>query len=207
LANLGYDHAALGEFDASEATLGESLSLARAGGEVFTLSHVLTDFARLAYARKQYARSVAYARESLEVAERVERGTYRAFAVISALVTLGYAELGNGDKPEALSRFKEAYAAIRESRHEGFLLTLCLNGMASALSASGEHLRAAQLFGAAAAHLQRIRLAWRMCVERREEDVGAVETHLGDAAFRRAFDEGGAIEVERVVALAFAEVD
>jgi predicted ATPase len=144
LSNLGYDHAALGEIEQAEPMLREGLALARVGGEVFTLSHTLTELARSAYAQKHYARSVAYARESLAVGRSIERASYRTFAVIW-LVTLGHAESKLGATTKAESRLREALTAIREWGHPGFLLTLCLSSMSAALGASGEPLRAARL--------------------------------------------------------------
>jgi hypothetical protein len=52
----------------------------------------------------------------------------------------------------ALSRFKEALATVRESAYPSFMVALCLDAMAAALSASGDLLRAARMFGAADGH-------------------------------------------------------
>jgi non-specific serine/threonine protein kinase len=170
LANLGFDHVAVGEFEQAEANLSEALALARVGGEVFTLSHTYADLARLAYARQQYGQAAAYAHENLRLGRSIERASYRTFAVIWALVTLGNAELKLGTINGALTRFDEALATVRESGHPGFMVALCLDGMAAALCASGDPLRAARLFGAADQHWQTIGVARGTLVESRDDD-------------------------------------
>jgi non-specific serine/threonine protein kinase len=205
LANLGFDHVAAGEFGQAEAILSEALALARVGGEVFTLSHAYGDLSRLAYARQQYDQAAAYAHENLSLGRMIERASYRTFAVIWALVTLGNAELKLGSTNAALSRFKEALATVRESAYPGFMLALCLDGMAAALCASGDALCAAQLFGAADMHWEAIGVARGMLVEQRDDDLRAVEAQLGEVAFRRACNEGRAMDSERAVSVVLDE--
>jgi hypothetical protein len=52
-----------------------------------------------------------------------------------------------------------------------------------------------------------IRVARRMFVEQRDVGVRAVEVQLGVAAFRRAFDEGRAMDTERAIDLSFDAAD
>jgi non-specific serine/threonine protein kinase len=202
LANLGFDHAAVGEFAQAEAILCEGLALAKQGGEVFTHCHVYADLSRLAYARQQYAQAAAYAQENLSLGRSIERASYRTFAVIWALVTLGNAELKLGATHDAISRFTEALTIVRESAYPGFMVALCLDAMASALCATGDALGAAQLFGAADTHWQTIGVARGMLVEPRDDDVRAALDQLGEPAFWRAWNEGRSMAAERAVSVA-----
>jgi non-specific serine/threonine protein kinase len=202
LANLGFDYVAAGDFEQADASLREALALAKVGGEVFTLSHTYGDLARLAYARRQYRGAAAYAHENLTLGRTIERASYRTFAVIWALVTLGNTELKLEATDAALSRFKEALATVRESAYPGFMLALCLDGMAAALWQSGDPLCAARLFGAADRHWQTIGVARGMLVERRDDEVRAVEAQLGEVAFWRAWNDGRGMDSERAVSVA-----
>ncbi|HYW86812.1 MAG TPA: helix-turn-helix domain-containing protein, partial [Chloroflexota bacterium] len=202
LANLGFDHAAVGEFAQAEAILCEGLALAKQGGEVFTHCHVYADLSRLAYARQQYAQAAAYAHENLSLGRSIERASYRTFAVIWALVTLGNAELKLGATHDAISRFTEALTIVRESAYPGFMVALCLDAMASALCATGDALGAARLFGAADTHWQTIGVARGMLVEPRDDDVRAALDQLGEPAFWRAWNEGRMMGAERAVSVA-----
>ena len=205
LANLGYDHAAVGEFEQAETVLSEALALARAGGEAFTLNHTLLDLGRMAYARKQYARAVAYASEGLALARTLERTSYRMFAMVWSLLILGHAESKLGATTEAVSRFREVLTAVREVNHPGFPLALGLEGMAAALCASGDLQRAARLFGAADSHWHMIGVARLMFVEQRDDDARYTEARLGEAVFRRAWNEGHSMDSQRAVAVALDE--
>jgi non-specific serine/threonine protein kinase len=203
-ANLGYDHVARGEFAQGEAVLYAGLDLARDAGEPFTLDHTLTNVARLEYARQRYSSAVAFASEGLAVARTLERSSYRTFATVWALVTLGHAESKLGATAEARLHFEEALVALREVSQPGFLLAACLEGMAATLSICGDLVRSARLFGAAARHWHTIRVSRLMFVEQRDAEAREVEAHLGPAAFQRAWNDGHALNYERALAQALA---
>jgi hypothetical protein len=124
------------------------------------------------------------------------------FATVWALVTLGHAESKLGATNDAPSRFGEAFSTLGEVSHPGFLLAICLEGIAAGMCATGDLERAARLFGAADCHWQTIRASRRMFVEQRDDDARAAEAQLGEAAFRSAWNEGRVMDVDGAVALA-----
>jgi hypothetical protein len=151
----------------------------------------------LAYVRTQYACSVAHATKSLALARTVERASYRTFGIVWALVTLGHAESKLGATTDALSHFKEALMTLREASQPGVMLGIGLEGMAAAVCASGDLLGAARLFRAADSHWQKIRVARLMFVEVRDVDARHAEAQLGEAVYRRAWNEGRSCVAKR----------
>jgi tetratricopeptide (TPR) repeat protein len=206
LNNVARDHVLRGEFEQADAALDESVALGSASGDAFTLSGALLVRGIAWRARGQHDRAAEVLGESVAVARTVERASYRTFAVVRALVSLGRAESNRGSSTTAIARFSEALAIMRESGLAGNLLCLCLDWLAAELGRAGDPLRAAQLFGAADAQ-------WQRAGDRRfpfdEQahalDLRAVQERLGAAEFGEAWARGRALSLAGVFALALAE--
>ena len=136
LSNLGANQLFMGEFDQADASLSESLALARAAGQPFTTCLVLNQLGTLARLQKQYERAQEYLRESLSVGRSLERSHDRSHIVGRALVLLGRALSERGDFREAMALFRVALAG-GEADLVGPTLGQLLDWTAAVLGATG----------------------------------------------------------------------
>jgi hypothetical protein len=122
LSNRGANQIFTGEFEQADASLSESLALARAAGPPFTTCLVLNQLGTLARLRGQF--------------------------IGRALIQLGRALSEQGELTAAMGVFRDALSG-GEASLMGPTLGQLLNWTAAIFSATGEPLRAARLFGAA----------------------------------------------------------
>src|SRR5207247_8866522 len=111
-----------GEFERSNAALSESLALARAVGQPFTVCLALNALGTLARLERQHERAAEYLRESLTLGRTLERPGERGHAVGRALVLLGRALAEHGALAEAMVVFKQAFAKRSEAHIAGVTL-------------------------------------------------------------------------------------
>jgi predicted ATPase/DNA-binding CsgD family transcriptional regulator len=155
---------------------------------------------------------LALADGELDEARRLLEGALSALArqedrwgVARCRLGLGFTAGAAGDYRAARASFAECLRIVGELGHK-LIQCACFGGLAVAATAEGRPERAAALFGASTA----IRLtlgANHSAVVERAKDAGmaAARDALGDGAFRRAFDAGGALTLEEARALAERE--
>ncbi|MBV9602192.1 MAG: tetratricopeptide repeat protein [Chloroflexi bacterium] len=202
LSNLGANQLFMGDFDQAEASLSESLALARAAGEPFTTCLTLNQLGTLAQLRNQYDRAQDYLRESLRVGRTLERPGDRSHIVGRALVLLGRALSEQGDFTGAMACFRVALSG-GEADLVGPTLGQLLAWTAAVLGATGEPLRATRLFGAAdSVWLASGTLRYPFDDAAFERDLRRVQAQLDDAAFASALAEGRAMSAVEAIAYA-----
>ncbi len=162
----------------------------------------------LAIRQEHYEQAATYLHEGLAISQAIERDSYRVVALIRTLVQLGILEESRGAFDDALTRYTDALLLMRESGLAGRMLAYCLDGIGVALTGSGDHVRAAHLFGAADAYWRTIR-AVPFPFQQLEHltALGTVRTRVGNDRFTRAWNAGRAMEIEHVFALALGETE
>ena len=109
---------------------------------------------------------------------------------------------GQGDLSRSTALYREALVVLRELE-DRWLTPRAIDGLAGCAVLDADHLRAARLFGAAAALREasgtREMSLWRVAVER---DVADLQAAMGDLAFTTAWAEGRAMGLEEVIAYA-----
>jgi non-specific serine/threonine protein kinase len=205
LTPLGLGYAARHEFDGARAVLGESLELARSVGDGFLISGPLMFLGMIAYAEDHFQCAIAYLREALDASRSVDRASYRAITTIRSLVLLGHVESKFGTHERAMSNLREALVHMREIGLAGRMLGYCLDSIAAEWGRAGDVQRAAVLFGAADVHWRSIK-GQRLSISEpdHEEERRAVQVQFGETEFQQAWNEGRAMDMERVFDLALA---
>jgi hypothetical protein len=120
---------------------------------------------------------------------------------------LARTESSRGASNDALSRFREALAGMREWGIVGDIFACCLDWFGAEVGRSGDPLRAARLFGAAEARWQRAG-ARRFPMDQSsfENDVRAIRDAIDDDAFANAWNDGRAMDTARLFAFALDEI-
>jgi DNA-binding CsgD family transcriptional regulator len=120
--------------------------------------------------------------------------------IARALYTLGRVEAQQDDLRAARSHYQESLELSRELG-EKFMLSLSLEGLAGVLARQGEHRWAAQLWGAAESLREAIAVPLPP-VDRPtyEQAVSVASMHLGESAFRTAWQEGRTMTPEQSLA-------
>jgi len=190
-----------GDIDAARPQLRESLAEAEALGLEYE-----------AAGARQILGWLALGDGQLDEARRLLEGGVVAFGklqdrwgVARCRLGLGYTADAAGDLAGARAHFGECLRIIGELGHK--LITCgCLGGLAIAAAADRRPERAATLLGAATAIRRTINASHSQFVKDAQRDGESVARQaLGDLAFARAFDAGGALTIEQARALAERE--
>ncbi len=182
----------------------ESLRLCRANGIRGEAATTLRNLGVITRWQGQYARAVAFLRESVAEARAQPVGAYhRAYNVARSAAQLGRTAYLQGDAALARAAFREALDMISEARLADHTLADFLDWLAALDGAFGQPTRAAKLLGAADARW-RPSGAVRFTPDRPvyERDVAALRAVLHEQAFVDAWVEGQALGWEQAVALA-----
>lgn len=154
-------------------------------------------YATIAYGQGDYQQSRAYSEEALKLYEKV--GVWWS---IYSSVNLAYMDLRQGDIQQARLGFAEV---IQRAHKENLIevLVWSIDGVASLQMNQGEFECAARLLAWVDAMREKIR-ASRPFIERKffERDSAVIHTELDEAEFAKLSEEGRAMTVEQVVALA-----
>jgi predicted ATPase/DNA-binding CsgD family transcriptional regulator len=145
------------------------------------------------------------ARQLLEASAVALGKLHDRWGVARCRMGLGYAANAAGDLPSARRNFAECLRIVGELGHK--LITCgCLGGLAIVAATDGRAERAASLFGAADALRATLHANHSTLVQEAQGNGMAVaRAALGDDAFQRAFDGGGALTLEEARALAERE--
>jgi non-specific serine/threonine protein kinase len=202
LGNLGAIAYYRGEAELALTLLEESVAAAREAGYMPLLSLALTFLGRTVLSVKGATdgRASAVIEEALGVAEAAQS----LYATGHALATLGDLGWRRGEVEQALPRWRQALA-VRSRLADRLGIAACLERLALVLAASGQHLSAAWLFGAADGQHEvlGIELPHDEQVDHARL-IAATAQHLGDA-FEPAWLAGRAALVDEAITRAMDE--
>ena len=189
-----------GDYAKAESTLRESLALYRTHGLKDRIAGALNTLGDLARLTGDTARAAELYEDSLELWREL-RGTP---GIASALHKLGQVNRIQHDGAEARSRFAESLALQRQTgNRQG--IGECLAGLAGVAADAGADRRAASLFAAGNALLERIGVplapADHVVLT---SDLQALRSRLPAPEFERAWAEGLTVSTDDAVALATA---
>jgi predicted ATPase/DNA-binding CsgD family transcriptional regulator len=187
-----------GEYEQATSYSQECLALSRQVGSRRDIAACLANLATIAQARGEYALAAAYDEECLTVAKEIGD----APTVATSLHSLAYLRFLQHDYAQASDLFEEALA-IYQLTASKVGMARCLVGLAATAWACGEATRAAHLWGAAIAQHAHVRA--RMDPNERvtfEQAQVAVRAHLGETAFRQAWDAGQHMRPDQAIAIA-----
>lgn len=177
----------------------ESLERWRALGDTRGLSNKLSSLGEFQLVQRRFAAAVSYLSEALAIAEVNDD----LRAQMAALHGLGIVWYWLDDLPAAL-RDSQRALGIAHDLGEPFFASLCLDGCAHGIGASGA-LEAAQLYGAAA-HL-RDRIATPLppaYIDLHNEAVAHTASHHTTRRWTAALQRGRTLTLAQAVALALA---
>jgi predicted ATPase/class 3 adenylate cyclase/Tfp pilus assembly protein PilF len=199
LNNLANVASAQADHPAARRMYGESLAIVRELGDRSGIANSLNNLSLVATEQGDYSEARALLEESLAIMR--EMGEQSGIATsLNALGSLAFEE---GDYPAANALNKESLA-IRHELGERRTMAYSLVGLAEVIAAIGDFLGAARIWGAA----ERLREEIGSPLAPNEETgydrrVGAARAALGnDAAFDHAWQEGRALSLDNVIALA-----
>jgi DNA-binding CsgD family transcriptional regulator/tetratricopeptide (TPR) repeat protein len=198
---LSGNHELRGELDLARALVEESVALYRSAGDRFGEALSLARLGVTAVSQRDYRGAQA----ALDASVRICRETGDNWVLAIALRHRGIGALRAGDVARASAALRELLELLRDQRDRR-LTTQGLETLATVLAASGDHSRAAQLFGA----LEVRRGSLGLCVIYRddyERGVAAARAGLGARAFAAMWSRGRALTLEEAVELALAEPD
>jgi tetratricopeptide (TPR) repeat protein len=167
-------------------------------GDAWSEAAALNKLGDVARAQNDYARAGRLYEESLLRLEG-QGDELRA----SVLHNLGYVAIAEGDHPRGAALFSQSLR-ICQARGEQRGVAECLVGFACLAAATGQRARAARLFGAADAALQRLGTELSPS-NRLDQKRGLGIARVGDPhAFTTAYAAGRALSLDEAVRDAFA---
>jgi class 3 adenylate cyclase len=202
LNNLGEVAFARGDHPAGRALYQDSLALMRELGDKSGIANVLNNLGGAASAQGDYGAALPLLEEALALMRELGERS----GIATSLNTLGSLAFEQGDVAAALALNRESLA-IRHELGERRAIAGTLEGVAEGLSARGEPLQAARLWGAA----ERLREALGSPSPpnerpRYERQVAAARAALTDArAFAASWQQGRALALERAIELALQD--
>jgi predicted ATPase/DNA-binding SARP family transcriptional activator len=201
LGNLGGQAIEHGDAARATAWLEECLALQRRIGDSDGIAKTLTNLADVARVRHDLGGAVALLEESVTI--KRELGTRASLAFSLNSLAGVHAQLGDLERAGAL--YRESLD-LRDELGDRRGLATCLEGLALVALGQRHPEQAARLEGAAAVLRQRLSAPQPPVErERHEQTVAATRLALGEAAFRVAWEAGGALSLEETIACARAE--
>ena len=203
LANLGSVELNLGNFAAARERYEEALAIMREMENLSGIANVLSDLGTVVALDQ---RDIPAARRLLEESLAISRGLGARQSVANALLNLGDLAFADSNYQGATALHCECLAIQRETLDRSGIAN-SLDGLGAVAAALGAPLRAARLFGAA----DHLRLSVGSPLPPRErpryeQRVAAARVAAGDdAAFNRAWQEGGALALDEAMDLAMEE--
>ncbi|HEY7454686.1 MAG TPA: BTAD domain-containing putative transcriptional regulator [Thermoleophilaceae bacterium] len=190
-----------GDYERGWSLYEQSLAVYRELEDDLGLGAVMTDLGCLALMEGDADRGADLTEEALEHYAKVGD----RYATFPPLFNLAIARLGQGRAAEALERFRNGLELGRELGYREQVVYF-LEGLAAAHAAEAQHELAAKLLGAAGTAAAEM----GMTLEPLEQDmhdraVAQATEGLGQAGFRAALAEGGALSLDDAVALALAQ--
>jgi non-specific serine/threonine protein kinase len=193
--NLGVALFGAEDFDAAKMLFEDCLSVYRETGDRWLEACSLGNLATIASIRGDNV----YAREAYEECLSIQREFGDRYAVGTSLYNLGITALGLGDTGSARDFYLESLA-LRSELGDTAGIASCLEAIAAVGVMSGEHVRAAQLWGAA----DRLRYEIGVhltALERRDYDrhVADCRHAIGDESFDNGWEEGSAAALDELM--------
>ena len=185
--------ASQGDQAALRALLDEGLALYKELGEKEGIANIYVLFGQLAFGQGD----ISHARSWLEESILLYREVGHRRALGEALAFLARVAIAQGEQAEAHLLYDESREVARDMNHRGLMAT-CLEGLASMVAEEGQPTWAAQLWGAAEALRERIRVALPP-IDRAdyERSVAAARTRISEKDFMTAWREGRAMTPEQ----------
>ncbi len=188
----------LGNPEAARPILAESAALFRAAGDRQLLAQSLNALGLASLQQGDYSHALTHLEEAVSVAQETGAEQYLA----DALVLLGTLALQEGDFRQSTAFYQQSLALNRTLGNRNGIAE-ALAGLAEVASRISQSERAAHLFGAVEAlrkastiRLSPLRRAAYECTLR---DIRA---QLDEAAFVAAWTQGGAMQLEHIIAYA-----
>jgi predicted ATPase/DNA-binding CsgD family transcriptional regulator len=180
------------------ARLQESLSIARQVGDKFRIGESLIYLGNMA----RYKHDYASARPRFEEGLALFRELDDRFSIADTLSFLGQLAHQEGDYRQAETFFRNSltgWRALGNTQWKG--VAECLYGLASVCIYRRQWVQAARLLGATEALRQALASPYR---DATDDEIAALRTQLGEAAFASAWAEGRALPAEQAVAYALS---
>ena len=194
-------HMLRGEYTAAEEQIDESLQICRASGDARGIAWSLYALAFLRLAQGD----LAQARPALEDALAHLRRQGMTFGVIRTLLALGHTRFEQGDVAGAEALYREGLALSREMPLLT-VVTIGLDGLAMVAAATGQPLRAAQLWGATEA-LRDVtgEARWAVFQSAYDRALTAAHAQVSDADWTAAWAAGRALTPDQATAEALED--
>ena len=198
LLNLGAASSLACDFDRAQRALEECQATHRQLGNLGAVSRALGHLGEAVYAQSDFDRAASYCQEALSLGRRVAD----VWGTILALNILGNVACIRGDHAQATAYLQESLALRRESGQRTDIAE-CFQGIACLAVAEDRFERAARLFGAAEAVLERLcAIPSPIRPVTYGRDVARTRAGLGDGAFSEAWTQGRAMTLEQAIAYA-----
>jgi DNA-binding CsgD family transcriptional regulator/tetratricopeptide (TPR) repeat protein len=200
LAATGVPTLQQGDVERATGILEEGIELLREAGDKWETGFMLAHLGMIYLDRDERARATRHFEESLALA----RETGHKFAGCVSLYNLARAAEARGDDDRAAGLYAEGLTLAVELSDKANA-AYCLEGLARVTSARGDHEGAARTFGAAEALLEAAGDPLYAHAQDRadyERAVDALRSRLDEEAFRAAWSEGQAMEMEQAVGYA-----
>ena len=191
------------DYEQAERSYAEGMSLVRELDSAYARFLYLQNWGWTTLLQGDPARATALIEEAVDLARERRRGFMGLLS--RPLDNLGWAALLGGELGRAKAQFAENLMLSKERGNKGTLL-LSLEGLACVAGAEGEGLRAARLFGAAEALMEKI--DYRLVPQERavlEPYRASVRSRLGEAAWEEAVAEGGALGLDQAIGYALSK--
>jgi predicted ATPase/DNA-binding CsgD family transcriptional regulator len=184
-----------GDQAALSSLLDEGLALNNELGEKEGIANILSLSAQLAFRRGDIASARAQVEKSILLYREI--GQRRVLA--ESLAILARIVLYQGERTEARVLYDESLEIARELNHM-WLIASCLEGRAGMAAEEGQLTWAAQLWGAADALRETIRVSIPL-IERldNERSITTARTRLGEKNFAAAWEAGRAMTPEQAI--------
>jgi predicted ATPase/class 3 adenylate cyclase len=195
LINIGFTYNELGAAGHARLVLEEALAISRGLKDDWRIAFTLENIGEAMYAEGDYDKAHAYWEESLVLF----RADGRKIRTVLQLHHLGYVEARRGNYHLAFARLAEALRLSQEHGHK-LWTAQCLTGLAAISGANGQGERAARLFGAAEELRQRIGSTLEG-LDRVDyaRNIAVAHALLDEAAWEKAWQEGQAMSMEKVI--------
>jgi predicted ATPase/DNA-binding CsgD family transcriptional regulator len=197
LAATGVPTLQQGDVERATAILEEGIGLLREAGDKWETGFMLAHLGMIYLDRGEVARATRHFEESLALSREVGH----RFSGSVSLTNLAGAAQARGDHEQAAGLYSEGLTLAIELSDKANA-AYCLEGLARATGARGDHERAARLFGTAEALLEAAGNPLYAHAQDRayyERAVDALRSRMGEEAFRGAWSEGWAMEMEEAV--------
>jgi predicted ATPase/transcriptional regulator with XRE-family HTH domain len=198
---LGASTLALGDPSAARLLHEQGVLIGEELGDKFVAALSLINLGEVARYEGRYEEAASYN----ERAEAIDRELGHAQDLAIVLHNMAQIARHQGDSAKAIALLQESLGIRNESGNKRGIIE-CLAALGGAAADEGQYERAARLLGAAdcLAKVTGFRL-YPVDHAAYESGVERSRSHMGDAAFPRAWEQGGAMALEEAIALALGQ--